>query len=545
MKTIKKVLMGAVVLAALVGLGVQLQSMQLPEFTPKGRQQSGQSKAVSHKTEMVWMMTSDGIVIEMPRRYIDQMKVLQVMLVHQTGKNSKNNPINVYMLTNEQLTLLQMALKSATNLTKLQLFCDNLTSNEKRDLINGASVVEAQGLLSLLMNSMFPPEVQQKLGASILTQEGIIAPVVGYLQEKLTQETRKKALSGHTSLVTCVAYSPNGHYIVSGSNDMTLILWNAHTGEQIKVFEGHTVGVKCVAYSPDGQYIVSGADDNNLILWDVETGKPVKIFKGHKAHVTCVAYSPDGNYIVSGAEDKNLILWDVAVGDQIRIFEGHVDMVSCVAYSPDGSYIVSGSQDKHLILWDAKNGDQIKVLEGHGDNVKCVMYSPHGEYIVSGSWDNILIMWNGKTGDRIEIFKRFKYNMVNCMAYSPDGQHIIVGLQQGILIVLDSRTGKQIRDLKGHRSGVTCVAYSPDGKHIVSGSRDGALFLWSLFDETVDFIARNLDIAQARLLYRLYIAKINNVPVILDMQELDYQIYLTLPEDVQNMIKEFFPFEER
>src|SRR5690606_499292 len=143
----------------------------------------------------------------------------------------------------------------------------------------------------------------------------------------------------------------DGKYIVSGSIDNTLILWNAMTGEQIEVFKGHQDWVVCVAWSSDGKYIVSGSEDKTLILLNGKTGEQVAVLKGHQACVTCVAWSPDGTYIVSGSVDKALIVWKAKTREQVAVFKGHKYLVNCIAWSPDGKYIVSGSNN-NLILRD-------------------------------------------------------------------------------------------------------------------------------------------------------------------------------------------------
>jgi WD40 repeat protein len=60
-----------------------------------------------------------------------------------------------------------------------------------------------------------------------------------------------------------------------------------------------------VAFSADGKYIVSGSADKTIRLWNTK-GKPIgQPFKGHKTVVMSVAFSPDGKYIVSGSADKD------------------------------------------------------------------------------------------------------------------------------------------------------------------------------------------------------------------------------------------------
>jgi WD40 repeat protein len=73
---------------------------------------------------------------------------------------------------------------------------------------------------------------------------------------------------------------------------------------------GHTAGVSSVAFSPDGQRIVSGSDDKSVRVWDAATGQPLgDPLTGHTGTVSSVAFSPDGHRIASGSKDKTVRLW--------------------------------------------------------------------------------------------------------------------------------------------------------------------------------------------------------------------------------------------
>jgi WD40 repeat protein len=80
----------------------------------------------------------------------------------------------------------------------------------------------------------------------------------------------------------------------------------------------HNGAVYCSAVSPDGRYIISGSYDHTLKLWDLETGKEVRTFRGHSNWVTSVDFSPQGNVILSGSEDSTLKLWDMETGQCIK-----------------------------------------------------------------------------------------------------------------------------------------------------------------------------------------------------------------------------------
>jgi WD40 repeat protein len=69
-------------------------------------------------------------------------------------------------------------------------------------------------------------------------------------------------LHGHTDYVSSVAFSPDGKYIISGSYDKMVCIWNAETGEAVAMpLAEHTNAVSSVAVSPDSKYIISGSWD--------------------------------------------------------------------------------------------------------------------------------------------------------------------------------------------------------------------------------------------------------------------------------------------
>jgi serine/threonine protein kinase/WD40 repeat protein len=169
-------------------------------------------------------------------------------------------------------------------------------------------------------------------------------------------ETGKEAkqFKGQGSHPRCLALSRDGQYLVIAGvhQDCSIRVWEVESGKQVGVFDIDDAQEKAsVAFSPDGHSILSGCYDGSVQLWDVRTGKEVRRFEGHSKAVFGVAFSPDGSRVLSGSEDRTVRLWEVRTGKELYRFIGHTRGVRGVCFSPDGRFAVSGGNDNTARLW--------------------------------------------------------------------------------------------------------------------------------------------------------------------------------------------------
>ena len=286
-----------------------------------------------------------------------------------------------------------------------------------------------------------------------------------------------RVLSGHSDWVRSAAFSPDGRFIVTASDDKAAIVWDAASGERLRTLSGHSGWVNSAAFSPDGRFIVTASNDKTAIVWDAASGERLRTLSGHSDWVRSAAFSPDGRFIVTASDDKAAIVWDAASGERLRTLSGHSKPVTSAAFSPDGRFIVTGSWDETAMVWNAASGERLRTLSGHSDWVRSAAFSPDGRFIVTASNDKTAIVWDAASGERLRTLPGNRIGVTSAV-FSPDGRFIVTG--SGFrATVWDAASGQRLRSLDRDSGLVFSVAFSPDGRSIVTASGDNAAIVWS------------------------------------------------------------------
>jgi len=216
----------------------------------------------------------------------------------------------------------------------------------------------------------------------------------------------ERTLEGHVRTVDCVAWSPDGRRIASGSDDRMIRIWNLAEGS-CRPMHGHQDNVLSVDWSPDGRMVASGSIDRMIGLWNPESATSFwpghHGLAGHTDSVNSVAWSPDGRLLASGSGDHTVRLWEVGLGRPSVVAYRELlasDWVSGVAWSPDGKLLAAGTGSGAIHVWD-EQGHPVIVREGHTGRVLCVAFGAGGRLLASKAADGTVRLW--KTGSWEEL----------------------------------------------------------------------------------------------------------------------------------------------
>jgi WD40 repeat protein len=260
-----------------------------------------------------------------------------------------------------------------------------------------------------------------------------------------------RRLDGHTNVVTRLADTADGRWLISSSYDHTIRYWEMQAKPQ---------GSATLVLNARTREEIAGRRYGGKVPPPIEarvqTQPAARVLKGHREWITGLALSRDEKLLLAGDDAGQVVVWDRPAGKELRRWKVK-GWAHAVALSPDNKQAVV-SERIHLIF---DSGQHVGVK-----------------------------LWDATTGKvQHDLGPLLKGMSIAAAAYSPDGKLLALARggeadgPSGKVFLVDPAAGKKIRELTpGHLYGATDLAFHPDGKHLASSGRDTVVRLWNPAD---------------------------------------------------------------
>ncbi|XP_076235892.1 protein qui-1 [Calliopsis andreniformis] len=396
----------------------------------------------------------------------------------------------------------------------------------------------------------------------------LLVPLNGWLQPPLPLQIRTLSCPQGVKLVEA---APSGQHVIIVPFQGDAQLWHVMSGQLVHTFKGHSNPISCLAVTQHSQYLLTGSEDTSIIVWDMKELTLKLRIQEHIAPVLSLTAALKNSVIVSGGEDSRIIVTSLLTGEVLIKVDHHRGPVTSIRVDSAGEILVSGSADCTVCLWclerftllksivlpspvtmldvsadsvfllaacenqklylrSLATGTEIHTLRGHQDEIKSLCLARDCRRAIAGGTKgkiSVFDMHSGRliktlpanpssdvtavkvtekddflitaAGDRVTYWsfrgeeapskppKSGKQEFlhphtapISCLDISRDGAMAVTGGVDSLVNLWQLNTHELLSTFEGHIASVTCIAFSASGLFVASGSEDKTVRVWGL-----------------------------------------------------------------
>ena len=280
----------------------------------------------------------------------------------------------------------------------------------------------------------------------------------------------------HDDDVNDALFSPDGKYLITGSADKTLRIWNADDGALVKQFDFEDAVLDLDVYQ---NLLAVARERKTLTIIDLANFDNPSAIKNFVLNVgaATVKFSPNGKYLAFGTRAGKVMFWRVGPSSKL-IYDGPTHPNSnyaVLAFSRDSSWLVSGGGDSYARL--TRTDGTPKASTAHGDWVEDVAFGPDNSWYVTVSDDNKVRVIDTVTNN--ELLSMSHTSFVQRVKVSEDGQWIATTGYDHVVRIWDAETGNQMIEFPLDANG-SAIAFNRDATRIIAADDDGNISIWDI-----------------------------------------------------------------
>ena len=252
-------------------------------------------------------------------------------------------------------------------------------------------------------------------------------------QTETSSDWMQSIHSYHESTINGIAYCQNGTQMYASTTIGDVTMWTT-TVTQAQEPPKHTMEITCHTVNQPTSLLATGSDDLSIILWNLTTGDYWKALLSHETRITSLVFSDDGVLLASGDHDCMTIVWDVASGSLLHRLGLHDSCKNVLAFSEDNAHLTTRSHDHKCFVWELKSGQMLerRDLDMSVDLAHTTLYG----LVRFDGWQTVVEGWHGRKSR-----KNCRYGLCR-----PPGEYRIIPLQftpivgdRAVVFCLDGR----------------------------------------------------------------------------------------------------------
>ena len=290
--------------------------------------------------------------------------------------------------------------------------------------------------------------------------------------------------------INCARWSPEGRWLVTGSQSGEFTLWNSYDFTYNRAIQGHDYPIRVMVWSRAGDWMVSGDDEGHVKVWNPSVRMMTEL-EGHQEPIRGICFSPTDTKVGTCSDDKSVRIWDFSTRRQELNMQEHGSDVKALDWHLTKGMLVSGSRDNTCKLWSPREGRCIRTITGFTQPVNVVSFHPTCEDVfLSASRDctvrihDLRMIREGLQDTCISQWKAHDVE-IRTAAWHPIAPDLIAtgGLDGSLAFWIASgglsEASRQAYIPKAHEAAIWDLDWNPLGHMLASGSNDRTAKFWA------------------------------------------------------------------